>query len=72
MASKYKIIRNSAICLSCNTEIESKHVHDYVSCECGNIAVDGGKHYLKRAATDLSLIKDTSITEDLDVSNKSQ
>lgn len=65
MALNYKIIRNSAICLQCNSEIESKHVHDYVVCECGNIAVDGGKHYLKRSATDMKLIKDTSITEDI-------
>ena len=65
MASKYKIIRNSAICLKCNVEIESKHVHDYVVCECGNIAVDGGNHYLKRSATDMNLIKDTSISEEV-------
>lgn len=44
-----RIIRNSARCLRCNTEIESTHRHDFVSCPCGTIAVDGGKDYIRRA-----------------------
>ena len=55
------IVRNSAKCLICNEEIESRHVHDFVRCSCGNIAVDGGKEYLKRSAADMSKIEDTSI-----------
>lgn len=43
-----KIIVNKAKCLKCNSIIESKHVHDFVNCACGAIAVDGGKEYLKR------------------------
>lgn len=39
---------NKARCKKCNTVIESKTVHDYVSCKCGAIAVDGGRIYLKR------------------------
>ena len=58
-----KIIRNSARCLGCNEEIESRHRHDFVFCSCGNIAVDGGKDYLKRSVRDLSLYVDTSIEE---------
>jgi hypothetical protein len=54
------IIRNSARCLRCGDEIESKHVHDFVSCSCGAIAVDGGKEYFKRSAEDLALLQDTS------------
>jgi hypothetical protein len=42
------ITRNSAHCLICDDEIESKHVHDYVKCTCGQIAVDGGREYIKR------------------------
>lgn len=44
----WKIKRNSAKCLLCGKEIESKSVHDYVTCDCGNISVDGGKEYLRR------------------------
>lgn len=45
---KYIIIKNSAKCLKCGDVIESKHRHDYVSCKCGNLSVDGGKDYCKR------------------------
>lgn len=37
-----ELIRNSAHCLLCGDEIESKHRHDLRRCSCGNIAVDGG------------------------------
>lgn len=57
-----KIIRNSAKCNKCDTEIESKHVHDFVYCKCGKIAVDGGKQYLKRVG-DFQLITETSVVE---------
>lgn len=40
-----KILRNSAKCLKCQTEIESKSVHDFVACPCGNLMVDGGREY---------------------------
>lgn len=44
-----KLIHNVAVCLKCNDEIESKHTHDYVTCSCGNISVDGGLEYARRA-----------------------
>lgn len=36
------------MCRVCGSTVESKHRHDFVSCKCGSIAVDGGKAYLKR------------------------
>lgn len=39
--------KNKAKCLICGDIIESKHVHDFVSCKCGAIAVDGGNQYWK-------------------------
>lgn len=42
------IKRNRIRCKHCNEIIESKHRHDYVSCDCGKVAVDGGVFYLKR------------------------
>ena len=60
--TRYKIIRNSVKCLKCNEEIESTHRHDFKFCSCGNVAVDGGKDYLKRSVG-IGKYEDTSITE---------
>lgn len=43
-----QIVRNAIRCNHCNDEIESTHTHDFKSCYCGAVAVDGGKSYLKR------------------------
>jgi hypothetical protein len=43
-----RILRNAARCSRCHDEIESKHRHDFRSCSCGAIFVDGGKSYLRR------------------------
>ena len=43
-----KIIRNSARCRRCGDEVESRYRHDFVSCSCGAIFVDGGHAYLRR------------------------
>jgi len=42
------IITNKVKCNVCNDIIESIHRHDFKWCKCGNIAVDGGKDYLRR------------------------
>jgi len=34
-------------CLLCRDVIESKYRHDFVTCSCGNVSVDGGNDYLK-------------------------
>lgn len=34
-------------CLKCGDEIISKQVHDFITCNCGNISVDGGAHYVR-------------------------
>jgi len=43
-----KILRNAAKCKKCGDIIESRSVHDWVSCSCGAIFVDGGHQYLRR------------------------
>lgn len=55
------ILENKARCLKCGDVIESMYCHDYVECKCGEIAVDGGRVYLKRTFSrhgyeDLSLV----------------
>lgn len=43
-----KIKTNKIKCLFCGDIIESKSVHDFKSCSCGKVSVDGGKEYLRR------------------------
>ena len=42
------IIQNAVTCLGCGDFIVSKHRHDFVTCTCGAISVDGGQSYLRR------------------------
>ena len=55
-----KIVQNSVICNLCNDEIWSANTHDFKSCTCGNISVDGGLEYLRRVGKDS--YKDTSFS----------
>lgn len=45
----YAIVSNKGKCTKCGDVIESKHRHDYVTCSCGSLSVDGGTDYLKRS-----------------------
>ena len=42
------IIENKIVCKSCLDTIFSKHRHDFVTCKCGAVSVDGGQEYLRR------------------------
>jgi len=42
------LIRNAAKCLHCGTVIESKHSHDFKTCTCGKISIDGGLDYSRK------------------------
>lgn len=48
------ITKNAAQCGLCEDVIESKHLHDFVSCSCGNIFIDGGLEYFRAGAKDMS------------------
>lgn len=45
-------MRNRAKCKLCGDILESFHRHDYISCVCGEIAIDGGLDYFKASAKD--------------------
>lgn len=47
MSDDPRLTRNAIRCKSCNTIIESKHRHDFVSCPCGAVFVDGGLDYFR-------------------------
>jgi len=55
------IVSNQAQCLSCGDSIFSMHRHDFVTCACGAISVDGGQAYLRRIG-DLNNFKELSIS----------
>ncbi|WP_436286300.1 DUF7695 domain-containing protein [Ruminococcus difficilis] len=42
------IIKNSIQCKHCGDIIESTHLHNYKTCSCGSVSVDGGHCYLRR------------------------
>lgn len=45
-------MKNRAKCKLCGSIIESFHRNDYVSCNCGEISIDGGADYCKAMAKD--------------------
>lgn len=45
---------NAAECLVCKTTLVSYDVHDYRTCRCGNLMVDGGFDYVRRGAKDFN------------------
>ena len=59
-----RIIENSAKCLKCGDKIISKHRHDYITCSCGNVSVDGGLDYCRRSFKEMDTWIDTSIWEE--------
>lgn len=42
-----KLIRSIYQCNECEDIIESKHRHDFVTCQCGNLSIDGGLDYAR-------------------------
>ena len=59
-----KIIRNMARCKKCGDTIESLYRHDYISCDCGALAVDGGKDYLRRVYGEEGDYEELSVYEE--------
>jgi len=44
---------NRARCVKCGDIIISRHRHDFVTCKCGAISIDGGNDYCRVCAKDL-------------------
>lgn len=59
-----KIIRNAIRCNLCVDEIESRSVHDFVTCSCGACSVDGGHDYLRRCFKKKGCFTDISVVEE--------
>ena len=50
---------NQAKCKKCDDIIRSKNRHDFVTCSCGSISVDGGSWYGRRVG-ELDMIEELS------------
>jgi hypothetical protein len=63
---KNNIILNMARCLNCDQVLASLTVHDFRTCHCGNLSVDGGTSYIRRLAKDLNDVEELTIYRDID------
>ena len=63
LPSSRKILRNAARCNHCGDVIESIYRHNFVTCSCGRVSVDGGLDYLRRCAENPDDYTDLSETE---------
>lgn len=57
------IVSNQIECLDCGDKPFSMHRHDFQTCKCGKVAVDGGQAYTRRLG-DLDSYKELSIILD--------
>jgi hypothetical protein len=57
------IIKNAARCKKCGDVIESTFRHDWVSCKCGAIFVDGGHAYLHYGFDKIENFEDLSVVK---------
>ena len=61
------IIKNAIKCNHCGNIIESESTHDFKTCSCGCVSVDGGHEYLKRCFQkegDYTELSETELTLD--------
>ena len=56
-----RIYSNKIKCRHCGDVIESTYTHDFRTCKCGKVSVDGGLSYLKRSCEKLDDHFDLSI-----------
>jgi hypothetical protein len=62
------LVRNQAKCLGCGDTIVSRHTHDFVTCSCGALSVDGGRSYARRAFKEEVPWEELSVYSDVPVS----
>jgi len=61
-----RITKNAVKCKKCGDVIESTYRHDFVTCSCGAISVDGGHDYLRRVG-DLDGYIEMSESEEVEI-----
>ena len=58
-----RIIRNAIQCNHCGDGIESTYRHEFRTCSCGHVSVDGGLDYLRRSFQSPDDFTELSVTE---------
>lgn len=56
------LVKNSAMCLKCKEVLVSRTRHDFVTCKCGAVSIDGGLDY-RRVLAKESDYKSLSVYE---------
>ena len=65
---KYKkVMVNKAKCKKCGEILESKFNHDFKTCSCKSLSVDGGLDYIRRSCKDKNLYEEMSEFEFIDM-----
>lgn len=64
-----KIIKNAIQCKHCGEIIESTSAHDFKTCKCGKVFVDGGHEYLRRGYTNSAEDDFIDLSETIEVEN---
>lgn len=67
---KIRITRNAVRCTHCGEVIESTYCHDFKTCRCGRVSVDGGHDYLRRCCASPEDYTELSETEYLPLEEK--
>lgn len=55
---------NKVKCKICGDIIESKFRHDFKTCKCGKVSVDGGLDYIRRCAPSKEAFEELSEYEE--------
>lgn len=58
------ILINAAKCRKCDIVIQSSTRHDFRTCICGNIFVDGGTDYIRHGFMDVNFYEDLSVEDE--------
>lgn len=66
--SEIEIVLNQVQCLNCGDIIQSHHRHDFKTCNCGSLTVDGGSDYIRRLGNhsdylEMTVYSDAPFTE---------
>lgn len=60
-----RIKRNKAKCLICGDVVESVSTHDFRTCRCGSLSVDGGLDYIRRSFKKEGCFEELTEMEDI-------
>jgi len=58
------IFSNTATCLLCGCTIRSRNRHDFRTCSCGKLSVDGGSWYIKRSFETINSFRNNVVLYD--------